>query len=60
MPGGRECINIPIIEDDIFEEDVEMFSVSLTTTDSSVNIMPYRGDVEIRDNESKGREKCER
>ena len=48
------------MEDYIFEEDVEMFSVSLTTRDSSVKMLPYRGDVKIRDNESKGREKCER
>ena len=47
------------MEDDKFEEDVEKFSVSLTTADSFIYIMSYRGDVEIRDNESKGREKCE-
>ena len=55
MAGHRECFNILILEDDIFEKDVEIFSVSLITTNSSINIYPYRGDVGIRDNESKER-----
>ena len=51
--GSTQCVNISINDDNTFEEDTERFSVSLTTTDSSVTLAPDSGEVEIRDNESK-------
>ena len=47
------CVNISITDDDKFEEDAEKFSVQITTTDSSVIVVPDSGNVEIRDDESK-------
>ena len=51
--GNRLCVNISITDDSRFEADTERFSISLTTTDSSVTVVPDSGEVEIRDNESK-------
>ena len=39
--------------DDNFVEDMEKFSLSLTTTTDFVNVVPDSGEVEIIDNDSK-------
>ena len=51
--AATQCINIFIADDNNFEEDIEIFSVSLTKTDSFIHIVHDSGEVEIRDNESK-------
>ena len=54
-----QCINISIVDDNNFEEDVEIFSVSLNSRDFFINIVVDSAEVEIADNESKrsGRKK---
>lgn len=46
----QECSEIPITDDDIYEE-VEMFIVSLDTVDEDVTLEPNRGSVAIVDND---------
>ena len=48
-----QCISISIVDDNYFEEDVEIFSVSLKTKDVFINIVVDSAEVEIADNESK-------
>ena len=47
-----QCTDFFIV-DDYVEEDMESFSLSLTTTYNFVNVVPDSGEVKIRDNDSK-------
>ena len=58
--GSEMCVSISIRNDNMFEEDIEMFYISLTTTDTSVDIRRTKGYVEIMDDESKSRNGEER
>ena len=52
-PGQQsECIDIPIMDDDILESD-EMFSISLTSDQLGVNTGVSEATVTITDNNSK-------
>ena len=58
--GSEMCVNIIIRNDNMFEEDIEIFYISLTTTDTSVDVINTLGYVEIVDNDSKSRNGKER
>ena len=45
---NRECVDIPVVEDDNLEED-EDFDVILETPDEDVILRPPRGNIVIRD-----------
>ena len=44
----RRCEDIPIIDDDILEND-EQFTVTLTTSDDGVDLDPEEGTIVIED-----------
>ena len=48
----RECANILITSDEIYEED-ENFFVTLTTSDSDVTLNPADGEVTIIDDDGR-------
>ena len=50
--ANSQCIDFSIVDDN-FVEDMEKFSLSLTTTNDFVNVVPDSGEVEIIDNDSK-------
>jgi hypothetical protein len=52
-PARKECVNISIIADEIVEEEVEVFSVSLSTSNESVVVSTNIANVFIFDNSSK-------
>ena len=53
---GRECVTVPIINDDILE-DIESFTASLTTSDSAVTLNPDLARVDIIEDPNDGKNK---
>ena len=46
----RACTQVPIVDDDIDEDD-EMFDVTLTTTETGISLAPDQGMVTITDDD---------
>ncbi len=46
-----KCINISIIDDEVAEQILEHFSISLTTTSLDVTVPPNAQQISIRDND---------
>ena len=51
---GRQCVTVPIINDDILE-GTESFTASLTTSDSAVTLNPDLAWVDIFDDPNDGK-----
>ena len=54
-----QCISIFIVDDNNFDEDIEIIYLNLTNKDYFINKVDYLAEVEVTDNDSKrtGRKK---
>ena len=50
VPGVQECTQIEIIDDQLVESN-EAFTISLSSTDTEINLAPGNGSVTILDND---------